>query len=156
MAAANAILDQFESSQFVHFVPCTPDMQVIPSHFVFAYKEPAEEGGEGRYKVRLVLGGSKQVWGVSYIDCWAPSLPHAGLRLFLHICAVEDLELLSVDISNAFVQVPMPFQDAKSPKEVSACFSSQVGLCATGGYGRDHIRSWLPVCWYLPDACHSY
>ena len=42
-------------------------MQAIPSHFVFAYKEPAEEGGEGRYKVRLVLDGSKQVRGVSYI-----------------------------------------------------------------------------------------
>ena len=82
-------------------------MQVIPSHFVFAYKEPAEEGGEGRYKVRLVLDGSKQVRGVSYIDSWAPSLPHAGWRLFLHICAVEDLELLSLGISKVLVQVPM-------------------------------------------------
>ena len=62
-AALNAILDQLESSQFAHFVPRTPDMQVILSHFVFAYKEPAEEGGEGRYKLWLVLDCSKQVRG---------------------------------------------------------------------------------------------
>ncbi|CAM9890982.1 unnamed protein product, partial [Heterosigma akashiwo] len=55
-------------------------------------------------KVQLVLDGSKQVRGVSYIDSWAPSLPHAGWHLFLHICAVEDLELLSLDVNNVFVQ----------------------------------------------------
>ncbi|CAN0144703.1 unnamed protein product, partial [Heterosigma akashiwo] len=37
-------------------------------------------------------------------------------RLFLHICAVEDLELLSLDVNNAFVQVPMSSQGAKSPR----------------------------------------
>ncbi|CAM9566685.1 unnamed protein product, partial [Heterosigma akashiwo] len=104
-AAINAILDQLESSQFAHFVPRAPGIHVIPSHYVFAYKEPAEEGGEGKYKVRLVLDGSKQVRGISFVDSWAPSLPHAGWRLFLHICAVEDLELQSLDFSNAFIQV---------------------------------------------------
>ncbi|CAM9864650.1 unnamed protein product, partial [Heterosigma akashiwo] len=59
------------------------------------------------YKVRLVLGGSKQEYGVDYMDSWAPSLPSAGWRLFLHICAVEDLELASVDVKNAYIQVPM-------------------------------------------------
>ena len=115
-AAINAILDQLESSQFAHFVPRAPGMHVIPSHYVFAYKEPAEEGGEGKYKVRLVLDGSKQVRGISFVDSWAPSLPHAGWRLFLHICAVEDLELQSLDFSNAFIQVPMSSQGARSPK----------------------------------------
>ena len=43
-------------------------------------------------------------------------MPHAGWRLFLHICAVEDLELLSLDVNNAFVQVPMSSQGAKSPR----------------------------------------
>ncbi|CAM9265796.1 unnamed protein product, partial [Heterosigma akashiwo] len=69
-----------------------------------------------KYKVRLVLDGSKQVRGISFVDSWAPSLPHAGWRLFLHICAVEDLELQSLDFSNAFIQVPMSSQGARSPK----------------------------------------
>ncbi|CAN0081282.1 unnamed protein product, partial [Heterosigma akashiwo] len=110
-AAINAILDQLESSQFAHFVPRTPGMHAIPSHYVFAYKEPAEEGGEGKYKVRLVLDGSKQVRGISFVDSWAPSLPHAGWRLFL-----EDLELQSLGFSNAFIQVPMSSQGARSSK----------------------------------------
>ena len=74
-ATINAILDQLESSQSAHFIPRRSGMHVIPSHFVFAYKEPAEEGGEGKYKIRLVLDGSKQVRGIPFVDYWAPSLP---------------------------------------------------------------------------------
>jgi hypothetical protein len=107
VTAINKILTQLEDNKFAHFVKRTPGMNVIPSRYVFAYKDPVEKGGEGTYKVRLVLDGSKQEYGVDYMDSWAPSLPSAGWRLFLHICAVEDLELASVDVKNAYIQVPM-------------------------------------------------
>ena len=119
VTAINRILTQLEENEFAHFVQRTPAMNVIPSRYVFAYKEPVKDGEEGTYKVRLVLDGSKQEYGVDYLDSWAPSLPSAGWRLFLHICAVEDLELASVDVKNAYIQVPM----------------------STGGHYKIHIRA---------------
>ncbi|CAM9865757.1 unnamed protein product, partial [Heterosigma akashiwo] len=107
VTAINRILTQLEENEFARFERRTPAINVIPSRCVFAYKEPVKDGEEGTYKVRLVLDGSKQEYGVDYLDSWAPSLPSAGWRLFLHICAVEDLELASVDVKNAYIQVPM-------------------------------------------------
>ena len=50
-------------------------MNVIPSRYIFAYKDPVEKGEEGTYKVGLVLDGSRSTgWTI-----WIPGLPHFPL-----------------------------------------------------------------------------
>ena len=61
------------------------------------------DGSLDRYKARLVAQGFSQRPGWDYTECFSPTYRIAALRLILALSAFEDLELRSVDISNAFL-----------------------------------------------------
>ncbi|CAI7910018.1 unnamed protein product [Closterium sp. NIES-54] len=57
-----------------------------------------------RGKARLVVKGFTQVYGVDYDDMYAPLSSCVMMRIFLSIVGALDLNLLQLDMKNAFLQ----------------------------------------------------
>jgi len=76
--------------------------QVLPCKWVFKTKRGAQNVVE-RYKARVVAGGHRQKEGVDFNEVFAPVSKHATLRLLYSKVAADNLELHSLDISNAFL-----------------------------------------------------
>ncbi|CAI7905143.1 unnamed protein product [Closterium sp. NIES-54] len=57
-----------------------------------------------REKARLVMKGFTQVYGADYDETYSPVSSYVTLRIFLNIVAVLDLNLMQLDMKNAFLQ----------------------------------------------------
>ncbi|CAI7771742.1 unnamed protein product [Closterium sp. NIES-54] len=57
-----------------------------------------------RKKARLVVKGFTQVCGADYDETYSPVSSYVMLRIFLSIVAVLDLNLMQLDMKNAFLQ----------------------------------------------------
>ena len=77
-------------------------MRAIGCKWVFAIKRNPD-GSIERYKVRLVAKGFSQRPGYDYVETFAPTVRMATIRTVLALAALEDLELHSLDISQAFI-----------------------------------------------------
>ncbi|CAI7877247.1 unnamed protein product, partial [Closterium sp. NIES-54] len=56
-----------------------------------------------REKARLVVKGFTQVCGADYDETYSPVSSYVTLRIFLNIVAVRDLNLMQLDMKNAFL-----------------------------------------------------
>jgi hypothetical protein len=73
------------------------------SKWVFTVKRKTD-GSVERFKARLVARGFSQKHGIDFEDTFAPTVRHDTLRAFLAVVCMEDLELHSVDVNNAFTE----------------------------------------------------
>jgi hypothetical protein len=76
--------------------------KAIGSKWVFKVKRNPD-GTVERYKARLVAKGFGQRPGVDFDETFAPTTKWAALRAILALAALENLELESIDISNAYL-----------------------------------------------------
>lgn len=85
------------------------DRKAVGSKWVFKVKRNAY-GDIERYKARLVAQGFSQRPGMDFIEdqTFAPTMRFAAIRSILALAAIEDWEIESVDISNAYLNGVMP------------------------------------------------
>jgi hypothetical protein len=70
----------------------------------WVFKHKTNENGEVvRFKARLVARGFTQVYGVDYMDTFAPVAKLAAIRILFAIAAKEDLEIQHMDVVTAFL-----------------------------------------------------
>ena len=76
--------------------------QTVTCKWVFRYKLN-KWGNIVRFKARLVARGFSQVYGIDYLDTFAPVAKLAALRILFAIAALEDLEIHQMDVVTAFL-----------------------------------------------------
>jgi hypothetical protein len=83
-------------------VKLLPGCKAIGSRWVFKVKRNAD-GSVERYKARVVAKGFSQRPGVDFDETFTPTTKWAALRIIFALNALEDWELESIDISNAYL-----------------------------------------------------
>ena len=104
-AAADEFQALLDNETFVP-VKLPAGRNAIGCRWVFKLKR-RPDGSIDRYKARLVAKGFSQRPGLDFGQVFAPTARWAALRSILAIAAIEDMELHSLDISNAFLNGDM-------------------------------------------------
>ena len=76
--------------------------KAIGCRWVFKVKKNAD-GSVERYKARLVAKGFSQRPGFDFEETFSPTAKWAALRAILAYASLQDMEMESIDISNAFL-----------------------------------------------------
>ncbi|CAI7863083.1 unnamed protein product [Closterium sp. NIES-53] len=80
-----------------------PGVNIMKNRWVLTTKYHVDNTVE-REKARLVVKGFTQVYGADYDETFAPVGSYVTLRIFLSIAAVLNLNLMQLDMKNAFLQ----------------------------------------------------
>ncbi|KAG8951326.1 hypothetical protein FRC04_006566, partial [Tulasnella sp. 424] len=88
-------------------VQLPPDRKAIGSRWVFKVKRDAK-GEIERYKGRLVAQGFSQRPGIDFHEVFAPTMRWGALQTIFALAAIEDMEIESIDISNAYLNRVLP------------------------------------------------
>src|SRR5271154_501924 len=83
-------------------VPCPRNRQVVSNKFAFKHKKN-EVARIVRLKARLVARGFSQIYGIDYLDTYAPVVKLASIRILLAIAAIFGLEIHQMDVVTAFL-----------------------------------------------------
>jgi hypothetical protein len=76
--------------------------RIVKSKWIFKIK--CDSSGHAiRFKARLVAIGFSQKESVDYEETFSPVVRHESVRTVLSIAAVEDLEILQLDVKTAFL-----------------------------------------------------
>ncbi|CAI7736015.1 unnamed protein product [Closterium sp. NIES-53] len=84
-------------------VECPRGMKIMKNRWVLTTKYLLDDTVE-REKARLVVKAFTQVCGADYDETYSPVSSYVMLRIFLSIVAVFDLNLMQLDMKNAFLQ----------------------------------------------------
>jgi hypothetical protein len=69
----------------------------------WVYKLKEEDGGEKRYKARLVVKGFAQKKGIDFDEIFSPVVKLTSIRSIVILVAVEDLHLEQLDVKTTFL-----------------------------------------------------
>jgi hypothetical protein len=75
---------------------------IVIYKWVFKYKKD-QDGNIIRFKARLIARGFTQIYGIDYLDTFAPVAKLDLLRILLAITAIEDLEVYQMDVVTVFL-----------------------------------------------------
>jgi len=79
-----------------------PGRMIITNKFAFKHKKN-EIARIVRLKARLVARGFSQIYGIDYLDTYAPVVKLASIRILLAIAAINGLEIHQMDVVTAFL-----------------------------------------------------
>ncbi|CAI7888185.1 unnamed protein product [Closterium sp. NIES-54] len=77
-------------------------VNIMKNRWVLTTKYRLDDTVE-REKARLVVKGFTQVYGANYDETYSPASSYVTLRIFLSIVAILDLNLMQLDMKNAFL-----------------------------------------------------
>ena len=78
----------------------------LPSRMIYKIKR-GPNGEITRYKVRLVAGGHRQVFGRDYDETFSPVAKMKSIKLFLAIASERRLVIKQIDFDTAFLNAPL-------------------------------------------------
>jgi hypothetical protein len=84
------------------YVPHTPDMNVLPSTWVFKIKR-YPDGCVKKFKARFCARGDRQKEGIDYFETWAPVVQWSTVRVFV-ILAIK-MKLISIQCNIAAASI---------------------------------------------------
>ena len=88
--------------EIVRRIDLPADADVMRCHCIFTVK-PNSDGSIERYKCRLVCDGNTQTYGINFDEIFSTVVKFSTFRMALHIAAVRDYDITSIDISTAFL-----------------------------------------------------
>ncbi|CAI7915247.1 unnamed protein product [Closterium sp. NIES-54] len=131
-----------------------PGVNIMKNRWVLTTKYHVDDTVE-REKARLVVKGFTQVYGADYDETFAPVGSYVTLRIFLSIAAVLNLNLMQLDMKNAFLQSkldrsPLLWYLALNDVLVGAKWrKSQIDEALYFKVGKDGVACWVLV--YVDD-----
>jgi hypothetical protein len=93
-------MDSLENNQTWDLVQLPSGKRALQNKWVYKLKE--EDGGEKRYKARLVVKGFTQKKGIDFDEIFSPIVKMTSIRIILILVVVEDLYLEQLDVKNFF------------------------------------------------------
>jgi hypothetical protein len=84
------------------FVPRPQNHRVVTCKWALKHKRDAMNRIV-RLKARLVARGFSQIYGIDYLDTYAPVVKLASIRILLAIAAIYDLHIHQMDVVTAFL-----------------------------------------------------
>ncbi len=100
--ATKSEMAAFELNETWTLTTLPPGRSSIKCRWIFKLKRRID-GSVERYRARLVAKGFTQRPSIDYDETYSPVVKHDSLRAFLAIAATEDLELLQIDVTTAFL-----------------------------------------------------
>ncbi len=100
-----AIIEEYESlihNNTWNLCQLPPGRKAIQGKWVLKYK-PGFRNTPPRYKARFVIKGYSQIPGLDYTETYTPVAKHYSLRVIMAIAATRDLEMVQLDVKNAFL-----------------------------------------------------
>ena len=91
-------------------VPRPKDKRIVGCKWVFTVNYKAD-GSVEMYKARLVAKGFAQIYGVDYLETFAPVAKLNTIRIILSLAANLDWPLNQLDIKNAFLNGELEEED---------------------------------------------
>jgi hypothetical protein len=143
-AAVKAVEAHMENGTW-ELAQLPPGRKAIGSKWVFKVKRNPH-GSVERYNARLVAKGYAQRPGVDFDETFAPTTKWAALRTILALAGVEDWELESVDIRNAYFNGELNDADVymEQPEGFADRDPSWVACLLKGLYGlKQGGRKWF-------------
>ena len=77
------------------------EKRALQNNWVYRLKE--EDGGNKRYKARLVVKGFSQKKGIDFDEIISPVVKMTSIRTILSLVVVEDLHLEQLDVKTTFL-----------------------------------------------------
>ena len=106
IAAELAVHQANETWECVSVMDIPAGHKPLNSLWVFTIK-PAEDGGQPRFKARLVARGDQQHVDLDVSSVYAPVVNHDTLRIMLAVAAIKDYEVDHLDAVAAFLNSPL-------------------------------------------------
>ena len=82
------------------------DANIVGCRWVFRIKRDAN-GKIQKYKARLVAQGFTQIYGLDFLDTFAPFSRLSAIRAVIALAASEDWELHQMDVKSAYLNSPI-------------------------------------------------
>jgi hypothetical protein len=100
--ALNAEYASLTANQTWTLVKKPPGVNPIPGKWVFKIKRNAT-GQIERFKCRYVIQGFKQIYGVDYVETFAPVARLPAVRTLFALATAHGWELVHLDTDTAFL-----------------------------------------------------
>lgn len=95
-------MEALQKNKTWNLVPLPKGMKTMGCKWVFSIKHKAD-GSIERYKVRLVVKGYTQTYGIDYQETFSPVANLNTIKVLLSIVANLDWPLHQFDVKNAFL-----------------------------------------------------
>ncbi len=105
--AMNKEIASMAHLEVYELVPRSKDMNVIRSRWVYKLKRDANHLPTV-WKARLVAKGFQQIYGVDYLETYAPVVRYKSIRMILALAAQYGLEIYQLDYHTAFLNATLP------------------------------------------------